>query len=787
MNVDSPRILDAVCYDLVLSDFPRGRNRALIQNLANGAPPYTQTEVEENGVEVNVSDLAHTRLCHDARSQFYNAFLTSGVFARASTDMGPQHKRSTYGAIVTKEWNRILKNSIGYFEALRAKFGLLVLHGTSPSVWENDARWCPKPLGVEDVLLPAETLLGFENLPFFVVRQTFTSIQLKKLTYSEKADHGWNMPFVKQIIQWLEEQETMLRAQNWPDVWQPEKVAERMKQEAGTTLAADRAPKIDVFDIYAWSDDENETGWVRRMILDAWSEPALAGSKSPDFYRKEGVPGSTSDFLFTSGTRKVAREWQNIISFQFADLSAVFPARYHSVRSLGWMLYASCHLGNRLRCKFYEAVFEALMQLYEVESQQDAQNALKLNLINKGFIDRTIRPLKAQDRWQVNANLVELGLRDNQQVISENAASWIQNKNYSQDNTEKTRFQVMAELQAMTALVSAALNQAHTYQSFEFKEIFRRFCQPNSKDPDVRRFRDRCLAQKVPEKLLNDPEAWNVETERVLGAGNKTMEMTIAQQLMEWRNLFDPEPQRDILRDAVLAWTSDPGRANRLVPEEQPKVTPAVREAQHTAGDLMQGIPMEPMEGVNHIETIETLLQILATKIAAALKQGGMLPPKELAGLAAISQYIRKHMELLAQDKNEKQRVMQYGDVLGKLDNQLKGFAQRFQQMMEKQAKAQGQGNGGGGMDPKDIAKVQAIQLMGKTKAEIAKQSAAQRTAQRKIQFEEKLKQQNQQHGTDLAHQRQQHRADLAGQAVQTMSDIQLSRMQSLQEPGEGE
>jgi hypothetical protein len=36
----------------------------------------------------------------------------------------------------------------------------------------------------------------------------------------------------------------------------------------------------------------------------------------------------------------VGDTWQNLITFQYADLSAVAPFRYHSVRSLGWMTNA---------------------------------------------------------------------------------------------------------------------------------------------------------------------------------------------------------------------------------------------------------------------------------------------------------------------------------------------------------------------------------------------------------------------------------------------------------------
>ncbi len=49
----------------------------------------------------------------------------------------------------------------------------------------------------------------------------------------------------------------------------------------------------------------------------------------------------------------------------------------------------------------------------------------------------------------------------------------------------------------------------------------------NSRDPDVNSFRAACKAYGIPDKLLV-AEAWDVEPERVLGAGNKTLEMAMA-------------------------------------------------------------------------------------------------------------------------------------------------------------------------------------------------------------------------------------------------------------------
>lgn len=770
MQYDSPRLLDSLCFDMLQSEYVRGSNRARIAKLANGAAPYTAEECAENNVAVNINDLTHTRLLHDARTQFGNAFNKTGFFSRATLNSGPERKRDERSRVVTRLWNRPMKRSLPYYESLRAKFGLLVLHGISPSVWENTWRWCPKPLGVEDVLMPGETLLGFENLPFFAIRRSFTGIELAKLTrlnMDEKPDPGWNMPFVKRIMKWMDEQATMLRSMNWPDVWAPEKIQERNKEETGGFLAGDRAPRIDVFDIYCYDDSDGKEGWVRRMILDSWSEPSIPQPGGQvNLSRKDGTPGDTNGFLYTSKKRKVAMTWQEIISFQFADLSAVFPARYHSVRGLGWMLYAPCHLGMRLRCKFYESVLEALMMLYEVDSQQDVQNALKLNLINKGFIDKTIRPVPADKRWQVNAGLVELGMRDIMQVISENSAAWTQNQNFSKDRTEKTRFQVMAEMQAMTALVSAALAQAYMYQAYEYREIFRRFCKPNSKDPDVRSFRAACLREDVPVKYLDNAEYWDVEAERITGGGNKTLEMQIADWLMQNRPAFDPEPQRDILRKAVLAYTDDASTAISLVPEAPQLVTSQTREAEHIAATLMSGIPIEPLSGENHIEIITTLMKILDQKIQQGMQSGGMVPPQVLMGLNAISQQIAVRINLLAADPAEKEFVKQASDKLSKQMNELRAFGQRLKAAMQKNGDgAQGQ------MDPKDAAKIAGMQATSQQKVKQMRESHAARTAQRQIQFQQKIQQDA-----------QQHQADLQKTDLEAASNIRRNRLTSTEE-----
>lgn len=768
---DDAQEVSQCCWNMKQADYPRGSNRARINELFNGFPPYSKEEQEENNIEVNVNFLQSTRLAHDARSQFNNAFTKPGNYFTARTDMGPRHKRSRWGATVTSVMNRIMKRSLPYYECFRSKFALDVLHGIGPSVWPDQDHWCPDPCGVEDVLVPGNTLLTMKNLPFFAVYKSFSAPELLKLVHQNTRDPGWNMDLVDQCLSWIDSESVRLMGSTWPEIWAPEKLAERVKSDGGFYVA-DQIPTIECFDFYFFDGNSKDQGWRRRIILDSWSVSEEAtrhpARKSGDIYRND------SQFLYDGRARKFADTREQLIAFQFADLSAVAPFRYHSVRSLGFLLYALCHLQNRILCRFNEAVFEALMMYFRVKSMDDVQRALKLELINRGFIDDGIQPLNANERYQVNAPLVQLGIGENTRLINENSASYVQQPNYSQGGVEKTKFQVMAETNAMTSLVSAGLNQAYMYQTFEYREIFRRFCKPLSNDPDVKAFRSACIARGVPEDMLQ-LDYWDIEPERVMGAGNKTLEMSIAQQLMEWRPFFDPEPQRDILRDAVLAITDDPARADALVPEDPVKITDSVHDAQLAAGTLMQGLPVGVKTGVNHIEYVRALMVSLAVAVQKAKANGNMATPSELIGMQNLLNHIGEHLAILAKDPTQKALVKELGDQLKILANEIKGFAQRLQQAMQEQA---AQGNGNGGMDPKDQAKIQGMLAQTQAKIDSMQKSHAERTAQRQVQFQLEEQRKQQEHQLEMARQQQQDVLDLERQKVELQMDVQKKKVE---------
>ena len=725
------RQLDQICSDLVFADWKRGINRALISSLANGDPP----DPEETEL-TNFSSLQHTQLLHESRLTFNNGFFQQGQYITCYTDhpKAPAHKRDMWAKIVEKEANRPLIETVDYFAALRSKFALLVLHGIAPAIWRNSYEVIPDPLSVSDVLTPINTLVGFKNLPILVVRKSFTSGEFNDLVVAPKRDPGWNMPFVKRCMAWVDEQMKNGMDSRYNEFYNPEKWAEEKKQESGW-YGADRAPTIDVFDIYC----KVEGGWQRRIIIDSWSNSGPTSSQpnsKPERKNRRGIDETKADdFLFTSRENVVATSWQEILSCQYADLSAVAPFMHNSVRSLGWLTYAQCHVANRLMCRIYDSGFEQLMQYFQVNSKDDVQRALKVELAHMGFIDPTIKMIPAAERWQPNSNFIELVVGMNQQNISEASRGWTQQMTPGNERTEKTKGQYMAELQQTTAMVGAALNQAYIYQKFEDREIFRRLLINPSKDPLARDFRQRCLRKGVPEYLLEDASSWNVEHEKMMGQGNQTLEMMVATQLHQLMQ-GDPHGMNITGRNLVIALTHNPQMALELYPDQQAKVTNSTQEASHNAASLLQSVPVGRLPDRNSIEYIESMLKILGGRVQLGMKSG-MVDPKELQGMQAIAQDIGQEIKILSGNKDEVKKSKEYSGMLSKMMNQIKAFGQRLQAAQKKQQQAGQQQEGGAGV-AEGVGKLMAPIIMAKSKAQIKEAESKQKLSHKDAEFKQK-------------------------------------------------
>lgn len=658
MNFGTPDKIRNVITQMLTSERLRSFDRSLINRLFNGERPLTAQQKRDNKSSINENFMEGPEVAHNANRQFYNAFLKPGNYFSVSLDDGPVFKRQEWSNVISRNINRAMKRSLTYTETVRSTFAGVTLHGIGPKTWDSSSGWEPEQLAIYNLLIPSNTYRNFKDLSHFAVACQYTPGKLFRKTHGKRRAKGWNMGLVNRKLAEIADENTS-NATVAEDYLLPEKVQEKFFANTGY-YDSDAVPVIRMHKFYYREDDDLDGAWQMRMLFD------------------DGNPGSLqNDFVFKS-PKAWAKSYQQIIHVQFGDGSMVPPFYYHSVRSIGYLLYGICHLQNRLRCRFSEASLESLMQFFRVSSPDQIARLQKVDLQHLGIIPEGLNMVTGNERFQYDEGLAVAALSQNKQLIAESSAAFTQ----SIDNgtaREMTATETMARVNSVNALVTSILNQAYLYSEFEYREIARRFCLKNSTQGDVKKFQLDCQKDGVPPEML-DVERWNIAPERTLGAGNKILEVAQADKLMAVRPLLDPTAQSRVLHIYVEANVDDPKLADELAPIGKKTASDSVKDGQQDSGVLMQGLPVAFRESVNHTEYIEALLIAMQSVIQRIEQgQGGMATADQIQGLENTANQAELHVQKLSEDESEKSRVKDYSDSLGKMMNAVKAYAQRLQ------------------------------------------------------------------------------------------------------------
>ena len=88
----------------------RASNRALVDSLMNGRRPYTDQEVAEHQIQINVNWGEGSKILQDANRQVNNALLHKGNFVTCTLNSGKVEKRDDRSAVFTRNINSVLKH-----------------------------------------------------------------------------------------------------------------------------------------------------------------------------------------------------------------------------------------------------------------------------------------------------------------------------------------------------------------------------------------------------------------------------------------------------------------------------------------------------------------------------------------------------------------------------------------------------------------------------------------------------------------------------------------------------
>lgn len=696
------------------AEWERGENRRKINDTANCVPPLSPELAKKMGIKVNVQFGALMQLVATARRQYRTAFFGTGRFFTVKIPKAPVEYQSEWETFITGQINDIMNGSTPYFDQHESKWAAVVLHGLGPTIYYDPDAWLAEYLAIEDLRIPTDTKTDLSNLDWFAARKMWTVFELVNEVFPVKETENskkWDKKAIKQILKNYKSINTEAPENQYDWETTPEKLAELVRQNGGY-YSSDALPKITFWHFYFRDDTEaGKKGWYMVVVPES---SAIRGQGKDEFLWKSDEP--------------IAEKREHILQCQLGDLCNKAPFLIKSMRSLGFALMEPCFYDNLTICRAIQHLNDNMDVWLRTTDPADKARPQIQEFGNYKMLRSGLQVVPQAERHQIDHDMLEVIMAKTKQLQQEVSQSYTQQTDTG-TRKEQTAFETNVKVQQVNAMMSGLLVKAFKYETAAYREICRRFCRMDSEDDDVKNFQKECNDAGIPRKWL-DSRLWKIEPVTPLGMGNPTVAQASAQQLLSILPLLDPTAQQEVKHEIVLTFTQDPRKAARWVPlGKQRGLSEGAKFAQSIFGTLMTGIPLPPAEGLPLVDQIDALLPMFAGKLHQFATRNGMITQDEDTALQNVYAYLASPqpplglVTRLAQNPNEKQRVKQYMDQLGKLDNERKGLAQRGQEAMQ----AQAQGNGNGGLDPETQAKIHtttamaAAKLHGKQQADALK------------------------------------------------------------------
>ncbi len=602
------------------------------------------------------------------------------------------------------------------------------------------------------MLIPTNTLQTLENLTYFGVRMYLNAAELMKVQTETGSDPGWNKALIAQIVPMLLKRQTSAQGSQYSyDNYDFEKLVEDYKQSA-LYYGSDAVPTVRCIDFYFLEDDQ----WRRKILVDR---------EDSGFALIAGDKDQINQFLYDGKSRSYGEDIQNVMHVLFADGAIVPPAKWWSVRSLGYLLYGVSHLMNRLRCKYSDGVFESLLWYFRNVTSGDQEKIDAVNLHHLGIIPQGLDFVPAQERHTIDPNLVGGMMQQLRQIMAESSATYVQDVQ-QRGSTPPSATQIIAEVNQSNALIGAMLTDAYEQMNRQYREIARRFATIDNED--CKRFRQECIAEGVPPDVFQNFDAWETSPDRLVGDGNQMLAIATADRLLAISPKLNPTGQKLVTRMYVESTVRDPSIADELAPLEEEDGQPYQQLASLSWGTLMSGQRIVLPESINLLGYTLSLLSMLDR--ALRIDQGsGVVPSRErVMGYVNTMGFVESLAVELSRDPQQQDTV---AEMEAALENGAALIKQWIEALQEQSAQS-----GQPGLSQEEAAKAQAVVTQAQTKASIDAAKAEQDRRHKELAFQ----QEQQRKSAMLA-------SELAAADLRTKSEIANKSLTSENEPSDSQ
>ena len=667
------------------ADEPSAINRARVQSMFDGSPPYDDVALRNAGqaFRCNLNFGNAEAYLESAMSAYIDLIHSVERLVSVETTVGELEQRQQWNAVISEEITRVVREWPKFNHAYLNLCNHFVAHGVGISYFDDDIDWRWQSTGIGDILIPRQTPASESDIEVACARRPISVNHLyQKIQDEESATAiGWNVAEVKRAISKACSISSD-DSRNW------EKLAADLKNN----------------DLYSGA----KSALVRMIHL--WVQE-FDGSVSHYAVLEDD---SNKDFLLKAPNRYPEMGK----AFTFFPYGIGTNGTYHSIRGLGYKIFPHVQTANRLRSQMIDSAMLSSSVMLQPEDER-AIDAFSFNymgpfaLLSPGmtYVERAIPNMSTATMPVLQDMTAQMNERVGQYNVNSMFGS----------GKERTRFEVAAHLESASKISVTALNLFYEPWDRLLREMVRRITRPNySVDLPggyaAQTLLERCLDRGVPPEAVISLQHERTKAVRAVGAGSQAQRLVALQQLNEYAGSFDAEGRRRLQRDQVAALVGYEHADRYVPPADGPRLPIDAKLAQLENDQLENGADIQVLPTDLDVVHLDVHIAHMNTRVAA-VEQGQMSLEDATRKVLPVFQHSMKHLENMQSDTAITELVSNYRDQLKSfgeiLNNGLKAIQKQEKEAAAAQEEAAGAPEQGtpDGLTPEMIAKLSEHRL----------------------------------------------------------------------------
>lgn len=662
-DVDAAR---SIYLALKKADEGSSRNRALIDGMFNGSPPFNANDLKEmgQGDRTNLDFGEAAALKEQALAGYYDLTNSVDKIARVRTSYGTPEQAAEWSEAISEEFHHTLKEWSEFEFNHQRLSDMFVSHGVAISYFEDEVDWRYRVTGFNEFRIPRGTRASEGEIEVATVDREYRADELFSFIRDPKVaeELGWDVKTVREALKRACASDTTTSLGDW----------ERLEVELKNNdilwgTAKSKVVKV----VHMWVKEF--CGCVSHLIF--LQEPLPTG------------PGATKESFLFRKEQRFESPTQCWVTFCYG----VGNGTYHGIRGLGFKIYPHIQVLNRLRCGMVDgALLSSSLIVQPSDSSTRALDDLTLTYYGPYALFPPGLKIVEKAVPNLQQNIIPV-ISDMAQQMQNNSGAY-QTRAVGGDSAARTAYEVRAQLQKESILSSASINLFYHPWKRLLNETYRRLARRgySANEPGGREaveFRKRCLKRGVPEEAIY--RVRSIEPVRAIGYGSPQMRMAAVDETMQIFGSLDEMGRINLLRDRIAARFGQEV-VDRYLPSPNTALRPPIdaKIAILENATMVEGnaIPVSP--GENHFLHAQAHLQA-ADGLDAATVEGRNNPQEALLAMQMILPHLAQHLGALGNDLVRKDEVAMMRQRHQQLTASAQRVADELQAQMENMQKAQ--------------------------------------------------------------------------------------------------